>query len=225
MNLRSRKRLCVFIVMVVTLLYGSIHYNGISQTITQPIQRESGETVPRASLTRDARVSVTADTVGNLGPASVVVQDPPGTDWLKDRWQAASDMGGTAIPGRHWLLLDLGRPVTARTAVLDWEAAYADDYVLHAFIPDAQIRSVGTWKVVFDGAGGKDERKTTRSGKSPGHKSRHPGRRGRWRPTPLHVIHSIVLRQVGPFSKLRLTINKPAAGKGASLWQLDLYKY
>ncbi len=37
-------------------------------------------------------------------------------------------MGGTAIPGRHWVVLDLGRPVRAATAVLDWEAAFAKDY-------------------------------------------------------------------------------------------------
>jgi hypothetical protein len=30
-------------------------------------------------------------------------------------------MGGTAIPGKHWLLIDLGREVEAATAVLDWE--------------------------------------------------------------------------------------------------------
>ena len=50
-----------------------------------------------ASLTRDPRVSATCDVRGNLGPCSVVVQETPGNDWLRDRWQAASDMGGTAI--------------------------------------------------------------------------------------------------------------------------------
>ena len=44
-------------------------------------------------------VIVTSDARGNLGPASVLVKDVPGENWLKDRWQAASDMGGTAIPG------------------------------------------------------------------------------------------------------------------------------
>ena len=66
----------------------------------------------------------TTDTRGNLGPAEVLVQSNPGTNWLHDRWQAASDMGGTAIPGHHWVEIDLGRTVTAQEAVLDWEAAY-----------------------------------------------------------------------------------------------------
>ena len=66
------------------------------------------------SLTRDPRVVATTDTRGNLGPGSVIVQPNPGTNWLHDRWQAASDMGGTAIPGSHWIEIDLGRPVTAR---------------------------------------------------------------------------------------------------------------
>ena len=54
-----------------------------------------------ASATRDPRVTATCDTRGNLGPCSVVVQPAPapscgptiyrrvpGSDWLRDRWQA-----------------------------------------------------------------------------------------------------------------------------------------
>ena len=37
------------------------------------------------------------DVRGNLGECGVILNR--GDDWLKDRWQAASDMGGTAIPG------------------------------------------------------------------------------------------------------------------------------
>ena len=50
-------------------------------------------------VSRNARVQVSSDVRGNLGSSQVIVQDPPGVDWLKDRWQAASDMGGTAIKG------------------------------------------------------------------------------------------------------------------------------
>jgi len=63
------------------------------------------------SLTRNPRATATTDTRGNLGPAEVMLQDPPGDDWIKDRWQAASDMGGTAIAGEHWVEIDLGRVV------------------------------------------------------------------------------------------------------------------
>jgi len=163
------------------------------------------------SLTRDPRVTVSADTRGNLGPASVVVQDPPGDDWIKDRWQAASDMGGTAIPGQHWLLLNLGRPVRAKTAVLDWEAAYADWYKL-----EARIDSSAPWRLLYDGKKEPERRTTAKVGQSPGH--------GVAPDTPLHVIHTVPLAQdAGRFQELRLTIETPAAGWGVSLWQLDLY--
>ena len=36
-------------------------------------------------LSQRKDVSVTCDTRGNLGPCSVIIQRPPGYDWLKDR--------------------------------------------------------------------------------------------------------------------------------------------
>ena len=48
-----------------------------------------------------------------------------GINRLRDRWQAASDMGGTAIPGQHWVLIDLGRIVVgAHTAVSPKDTAF-----------------------------------------------------------------------------------------------------
>ena len=38
-------------------------------------------------ISRDKRVVVTSDVKGNLGAIDVVVQNPPGNDWLKDRLQ------------------------------------------------------------------------------------------------------------------------------------------
>ena len=63
-------------------------------------------------------VTITSSARGNLGPSSVLNQDPPGKDWLKDRWQAASDMGGTAIPGCHWVKLDFSRLLEVLHAIL-----------------------------------------------------------------------------------------------------------
>ena len=57
-------------------------------------------------LSRNPNIVITSSTRGNLGPPSVLNQNPPGKDWLKDRWQAASDMHGTAIKGSHWVLFD-----------------------------------------------------------------------------------------------------------------------
>ena len=89
----------------------------------------------RRLISRDPGVIVTSSTRGNLGPPSVLNQDPPGEDWLGDRWQAASDMGGTAIPGRHWILVDFSSSSSSSSSsvfvskiVLDWETAYAEDY-------------------------------------------------------------------------------------------------
>ena len=109
------------------------------------------------SLTRDPRVTVRSDKRGNLGPASVVVQAEPGSDWIRDRWQAASDMGGTAIPGKHWLVLDLGREATASKAVLDWEAAFANKYqILVSSAPPLGDSGdpEGAWREAFDASAG-----------------------------------------------------------------------
>ncbi|KAJ1388479.1 hypothetical protein B484DRAFT_425807, partial [Ochromonadaceae sp. CCMP2298] len=109
---------------------------------------------PAPALTIVSRlpgVAATSDVRGNLGPVGVVLQSPPGTNWLKDRccvgtgtgrWQAASDMGGTALPGEHWVILDLGRDTGVARVVLDWEAAFANDYVIQG------------WEAEGGGAGG-----------------------------------------------------------------------
>jgi hypothetical protein len=78
-------------------------------------------------LTSPRTTTVTASVRGNLGPPSVVVEDSV-KDWLKDRWQAASDMHGTAIQGPHWIQLDFRASVIIDKILLDWEAAYSDDY-------------------------------------------------------------------------------------------------
>ena len=87
------------------------------------------EPVSIVLLSQNPDVKVTADVRGNRGPPSVMTQQTPGTDWLKDRWQAASDMHGTAIPGVHWVELEFPWYVeTISKVVLDWEAAFARDY-------------------------------------------------------------------------------------------------
>lgn len=167
-------------------------------------------------ISRDSRSTATADTRGNLGPAAVVIQEVPGNDWLKDRWQAASDMGGTAIPGAHWVTIDFNRPVRAYRAVVDWETAYANDYRI-------QVRSSAeeAWMVLYDGTIESDRsRFLTRSetGQSPGVKLKRP----------LHILHDIDISRGSttmslPFRFLQLYIDRPAAGWGVSVWQLDVF--
>ena len=114
---------------------------------------------PEASHQRrpPVAVTVTSDVRGNLGPASVILQNPPGTNWIKDRWQAAGDMHGTAIPGQHWVQLDFGNlhshsrgrgrsrslemEMEIDRVVIDWEAAYAKDYRIEISMGDGEAES------------------------------------------------------------------------------------
>lgn len=97
-------------------------------------------------ISRLRGVEASCDVRGNLGPCSVILQDPPGTDWLKDRWQAASDMGGTAIPGAHWVIIDFKALVNVYAMVLDWETAFAKDYRIYGRAETAE-----KWVMFYDG--------------------------------------------------------------------------
>jgi hypothetical protein len=66
---------------------------------------------------------------------------------IKDRWQAASDMGGTAIPGAHWVIMDFGTLVTVSAVVLDWETAHATQYRL-----EGRGKNEEEWQVFYDGS-------------------------------------------------------------------------
>eukprot|EP00935_MAST-01C_sp_MAST-1C-sp1_P001553 g1553.t1 len=158
-------------------------------------------------------VAVQTDTRGNLGPGSVITQDPPGKDWIRDRWQAASDMGGTAIPGSHWVVLDFGETKTVRPSrlVLDWEAAHAENYRI-----EGRLNSTEGWNVLYDGGDPAQEsrRTKTESGQSPGVNFK----------LPLHRVHEVKLAgDPQPLRFMRVFIVKPAAGWGVSLWQVDVY--
>ena len=197
--------------------------------------RERGADGPALRIvSRDAGVTIRSDVRGNLGPASVLLQDPPGADWIKDRWPAASDMGGTAIRGSHWILVDFsgavpgGGGVEASRLVLDWETSYASDYTV-GVRADAPPGGGGGgeddagWCRLFDGGDGADlpRRTSAESGRSPGVKAR----------MPLHVVHTIDLAGADPsrrggcgrFRYLRLFIRRGARPWGVSLWQLDVY--
>jgi hypothetical protein len=191
-------------------------------------------------LSRSGNVTATADVRGNLGPAQVVVQvsrqhrsEPvfkqlttiaffqpnPGKDWIHDRWQAASNMHGKNILGAHWIHLDFGKEVVPQRIVLDWEAAYADEYRLEASLEPISGETPGenVW-ILFDAADPSQtpHRSVEKTGKSPGVKTK----------TPLHVIHTLnPLQSNRPLRYLRLYILKSAMGWGVSLWQLDVYGF
>jgi len=171
-------------------------------------------------MSRNSSVKVTADVRGNLGPASVVNQDPPGKDWIKDRWQAASDMGGTAIPGKHWIQLEFPRNIRVTRIVLDWETAFAKEYRLEGRVS----LDSDEWCLLYDGSNEMYESKLVveETGQSPGVK----------RKMPLHVVHKISMDIDGrngdvtgdcSLKFLRLFIKKPFRAWGVSLWQFDVY--
>ena len=155
---------------------------GLEKTITLP-----------CAETRDCLLSkgapVETDVRGNLGPGSVITQDPPGDDWIKDRWQAASDMGGTAIPGSHWITLDMSHNVVAGRVVLDWEAAYAKDYRIEVAATKKDA-DADKWTLLHDNANELNDwrRKESTSGQSPGVTYT----------MPLHVVHAIDLTLSNP---------------------------
>jgi len=201
------------------------------QTKSEP-QKEGGEkhhdaiVAPKSHLVSRMpnKVVATADVRGNLGPATVVVQAKPGTDWIHDRWQAASNMHGKQIPGEHWIQLEFqNTTVVADKIVLDWETAYADEYVLEASLePIAKNPNNQNVWILFDGRKKEDSlsmRSVTESGRSPGVKEQRP----------LHVVHEIQLTKnksnhhTKPFHYLRLHILKSVTGWGVSLWQFDVY--
>ena len=97
----------------------------ISPTVSQNINIHSG---PPVLLSLPNTTDIKTDVRGNLGPPEVMLRG--GTDWIKDRWQAASDMHGTAIKGHHEVLLSFHTPVQVDSIVLDWEAAFSKDYLI-----------------------------------------------------------------------------------------------
>jgi hypothetical protein len=183
-----------------------------------PMERPPSQQLATINNTR-----VTTDVRGNLGPPEVMVQE--GSDWLKDRWQAASDMHGTAIQGVHEVLLSFHFPIELEKMELDWEAAYSKDYLIEGALSNL------IWFTLYDTAS--DDPSTNllqmgpvrEEGQSPGVKSK----------TPLHVIHPFFLpsknnqTQTTTTTKypklqyLKLTIRSSAMGWCVSLWRIKLF--
>jgi len=170
---------------------------------------KTSRSVPQI-ISRQDNVKITTDVRGNLGPASVLNQDPPGTDWIKDRWQAASDMHGTAIKGAHWVIMEFPSPITTSHIVLDWEAALSKDYKIE--VNSNHDDDDDEWTAVFDTSN--DFFDSQEFGQSPGVKTK----------TPLHIVHNITTSAEAPsFTRLRIWIRSSAHGWGVSLWQVDVY--
>jgi hypothetical protein len=101
---------------------------------------------------------VTADVRGNIAPPSVLTNSHT-EDWLKDRWQAASDMSGTPIPGPHWVEVEL-EPTPLTNLLLDWEAGFANAYVVEGAVDDKR-----KWVLLHDNVKYSREKKSLRKGR------------------------------------------------------------
>lgn len=227
MNLFSLLETCFFFLCIIWLGVTFAFFKSSGQT--QPFLRNTlastFEILPTTAaskpvekiISRDTSIKVTSDVRGNLGPASVIIQNPPGKNWINDRWQAASNMHGLSIPGQHWVVLDFiintSRHITK--VVIDWEAAYSNNYRVEVSEDNSN------WCVLFDGNGkGQESMKDVKEyGQSPGVKNK----------TPLHIVHTISLneqqqqKQCASFRYLRVFIKNSPTGWGVSIWELDIY--
>lgn len=145
---------------------------------------------------------VTSDVRGNLGPASVVTSEVI-ADWLKDRWQAASDMGGTPIRGQHWLEIDLQEDRTSSSItriLIDWEDAFSDRWV----VLGKQFSAEESWTTIAESRQMKVKSR-----------SKH------------HVIQEVVLDSRLQHNKkirfVRLLIHSPSTKWGSSVWRFQVW--
>jgi hypothetical protein len=185
---------------------------------------------PPILLSTPNTTKISTDVRGNLGPAEVMLHN--GHDWIKDRWQAASDMHGTAIRGQHWVLLEFATKIHIQSIVLDWEAAYSNDYQLQGSINSRKNHPPqdSLWLTLFDTKTDHDDSSIANSvftwsqetfGQSPGVKTK----------TPLHVVDTMVRKNstiystgvIPPLQSLRLIIRSSAMGWGVSLWKVSVY--
>ena len=131
-----------------------------------------------------------SDVRGNLADPSVVTNGKQG-DWLKDRWQAAKNMQGLAIPGPHFLEVDLEATCVIDRVVVDYEKAYAKDYAVMGLAPS------GGWAKL---AAGRDAAEA--------------------RPADQHIVHTLAVPSSAAFTKIKLDVVRPAARWGVSVWEL-----
>jgi hypothetical protein len=181
---------------------------------------------------------VTADVHGNLGAPSVVTNESIG-NWLTDRWQAALNMKGEAIPGEHWIEIDLQRPCKVEKIIIDWEDAYSTFWTLQGRLSESYSSSSSGSSSSSSGSG---------SGSGSGAGNVILGMGGESKQIR-HMKHHVVYELHTPFSRdqnrikektllehkehntglgelvryVRLVIHQPSMHWGSSIWRLQLW--
>ena len=103
----------------------------------------------------------------------------------------------------------MGRDVAASTVVIDWEAAFAKEYVV-----SARRRREDPWVRLFDWTTDAARRETVEAGAaSPGVADRE---------VKLHHVDTLAVDDGVAFRYLRLDVARPARGWGVSVWQIDV---
>lgn len=137
--------------------------------------------------------SVASDVHGNLGDPFVVLNENI-ENWLSDRWQAASNMQGSPIPGEHYLHLFLTQKVIINYVIIDFETAFSDHYkLIGCVIADSCIILASS-----------SSRKVLNTSKN-------------------HIVHRIDVNNDTPVISVKLTIEKPSTKWGTSIWRLQLH--
>ena len=114
-------------------------------TVNAVAQNFEAEAASRGEGLLSANKPVTADVDGNLNLPGIVTQEAV-ANWLTDRWQCARDLTGKAIPGDHWITVDLEAPAVVKSVLVDWETAYAKGFTV-----DGSTDNVA-WKTLFSTA-------------------------------------------------------------------------
>ena len=103
-------------------------------------------------------------------------------------------MKGQAIPGPHFVQVDLEAACAVDRVVVDFETAYAKDYEVLGLSPG------GDWVRLAAGAAAAETR-----------------------PAKQHVVHTLAVSTDVPVAQVKVDIRRPATQWGVSIWELAVY--
>ena len=158
------------------------------------------------------------------------------------RWQAAIDMTGRPIPGRHWLQINLGRPYHICGVVIDWEDAFSDHWQIVGRRPSLDSLSnkndgkEDEWVPLFSRKDAQVQSKRRHIIHDIAYRSAHHPNHNRKRPDHHSVISNVdgiypsdytdmVVGMHPAVQAVRLNIISPSTQWGSSVWRLQVYGF
>ena len=114
------------------IIQETLNKNPSSSTTLSKRKKKKENNHPIFDVSKES-IDVKSSVKGNLSPANIVLNGKS-NNWLKDRWQAAKNMQGVPIPGKHFIQfifknnIDMIKQIT-----LDYETAYSSKYVLTVY--------------------------------------------------------------------------------------------